>query len=139
MGRHLPIEPRIPEIQKVDSRVLGVAAMASAYSSSRDTGSYLAGLWQKDLQRQLLWQLDGIDGDLSTMMNKGSSDPRLDDDTYQLYSVGLLLRYEGCGATFSRVGVYVVEEPGPEEADLVYDNKSTRESWLRGCIRRRER
>ncbi|KAK3397833.1 hypothetical protein B0T20DRAFT_480049 [Sordaria brevicollis] len=78
-------------------------------------------------------ELDGIDGDLSAMMNKGSNDPRLDDDTYQLYSVGLLLRYEGRGATFSRVGVYVVEEPGPEEADLVYDNKYTRElvTWMR--------
>lgn len=77
-------------------------------------------------------ELDGIDGDLSAMMNKGSNDPRLDDDTYHLYSVGSLLRWKGRGAMFSRVGVYVVEEPGPEEVDLVYDNKSTKEllTWM---------
>ncbi|KAJ4414729.1 hypothetical protein N0V85_003026 [Neurospora sp. IMI 360204] len=58
MDRHSSIESRVPEMQKVDSRLLGVSAMAAAYSSARDTGHYLAGLWQEHLQRQLLWQLD---------------------------------------------------------------------------------
>ncbi|KAK1775645.1 hypothetical protein QBC45DRAFT_473394 [Copromyces sp. CBS 386.78] len=57
MGRHSAIESRVPEMQKVDSRLLGVSAIVAAYSS-RDTGNYLAGLWQKHPQRQLLWQLD---------------------------------------------------------------------------------
>ena len=308
MGRHSSIESTTLEMHKVGGRLLGVSAIAAAYASSRDTGNYLAGLWQKHLQRQLLWQLDdrvvgaaieqhntncpswswaatpgqkrwipyqdstqladdpksttetleiistdyvqpafpevpfgpvqsgfklqvagylapvqlwyvgmeainftdpentesgdpteadrsllwrwrdwpaaqqrcallvaaenhpfvdhdrpiataildspasslrrdqkyyclevysgepdGLNGmvaDLDAMMNKGD-DPRLDDDTYQLYSVGLLLKWEG-DARFSRVGVYVVEEPGPDDATEVYGDKCTRElaSWM---------
>lgn len=307
MDRHSSVESVTPEIHKVDIRLLGVSAIAAAYASSRDTGRYLAGLWQKNLQRQLLWQLDdrvagaaveqhhtncpswswaatpgqkrwipyqdstqladdpknitdtldiistdcvqpffpevpfgavrpgfklqvsgylapvklwhtgmdaiaftdtedgdptqedssllwrwrdwpaaqqrcalllaaenhpfvdhdrpiataildspasslrkddryfclevysgepdalgGIDADMGAMMNQGD-DPRLDDVTYQLYSVGLLLKYEGDGsARFSRVGVYVVEEPGPDEAVMVYGERYTRElaGWM---------